>query len=198
MLHEVPELPDWAASLWLRQVHHGILVIRLSHFLPSSFIYQNSPPGGLGKGMLSIPNHTCEPLICWVRVLSQKWDMQFFICFLSWPFSTVYILSINHTQSLIVEGRELQPMIPVTENQTLYFSCRNLQTFHRSSVSIIISFYRGKFDPDVTFSKWLLEPEPNQIVTFGFPSAKSHFWLPCREMTPAIKALSCIFKAGMT
>lgn len=74
-------------------------------------------------------------------------------------------------------------MVPVTENQTLYFSSRNLQTFHRNSVSIIISIYRGKFDPDVTFSEWLLEPEPNQIVTFGSPSAKPHFWLPCRDDT---------------
>lgn len=29
-----------------------------------------------------------EPLICWVWVVSQKGEMQFSICFLSWPFIT--------------------------------------------------------------------------------------------------------------
>lgn len=60
------------------------------------------------------------------------------------------MLSINHTQYLIVEGRELKPTEPVTENLTLCFSSRNLQAFHRNSVSIIISIYGGKFDLDVT------------------------------------------------
>lgn len=61
-----------------------------------------------------------------------------------------HIISISHTQYLIVEGRELQPTKPVTENLTLCFSSKTLQTFHRNSVSIIDSIYGGKFDLDVT------------------------------------------------
>lgn len=178
---KVPEVPEWAAPLWLRQVHHRILAIQLLHFLPSSSVYQNSLPGGLGKCMLSIPNHNYEPLICWVRVVSQKWEMQFSICFFSWPFSTwLYSLYIPHS---VLNSRKLQLTIPVTENLTLYFSSRNLQTLHRNSVSIINSIYGENVTQMWLSQNYCCEPEPSQIITFGSPSAKPHYWLPHRDDT---------------
>ena len=54
-------------------------------------IRQDSIPDGLGKGMVLIASRIYEPVIFWVRLSSQKWEMQF---------STFLKLTFQHLTTL--------------------------------------------------------------------------------------------------